>query len=66
MNFLLVTLLPSSVGLGLHLPGRYASESEASREVANLTERKNLHPPVYVVKEYIFIGFTKNVLHKGA
>ena len=27
--------------------------SEASREVANLTERKNPHTPVYGVKEFV-------------
>ena len=27
--------------------------SEASREVANLTERKNPHTPVYSVKEFV-------------
>ena len=27
--------------------------SEASREVSNLTERKNLHTPVYGVKEFV-------------
>ena len=30
----------------------YPPASEASREVANLTERKNLHIPVYGVKEF--------------
>ena len=30
--------------------------SEASREVANLTERKILHTPVYGVKEYVCHG----------
>ena len=29
----------------------YPTASEASREVANLTERKNPHTPVYGVKE---------------
>ena len=27
--------------------------SEASREVANLTERKNPHAPIYGVKEFV-------------
>ena len=30
--------------------------SEASREVANLTERKNTHTPVYGVKEFVFLS----------
>ena len=32
---------------------KYPPASEASREVANLTERKNLHTPVYGVKEFV-------------
>ena len=31
----------------------YPPPSEASREVANLTERKNLQTPVYGVKEFV-------------
>ena len=31
----------------------YPPASETSREVANLTKRKNLHTPVYGVKEFI-------------
>ena len=31
----------------------YPPASESSREVANLTERKNPHPPVYGVKEFV-------------
>ena len=31
-------------------------ESEASREVANLTERKNPHIPVYGVKEFVCLS----------
>ena len=31
----------------------YPPASEASREVANLTERKNPHAPVYGVKEFV-------------
>ena len=34
----------------------YHPASEASREVANLTERKNLHTPVYGVKEFVFLS----------
>ena len=30
--------------------------SEASREVANLTERKNLHTPEYGVKEFFLLS----------
>ena len=33
--------------------------SEASREVANLTERKNPHTPVYGVKEFVCLSVTK-------
>ena len=32
--------------------------SEASREVANLTERKNTHTPVYGVKEFVCLSVT--------
>ena len=46
----------------------YSPASEASREVANLTERKNLHTPIYVTsfskvhtEETVSIGL-KNVL----
>ena len=31
----------------------YPPASKASMEVANLTERKNLDTPVYVVKEFV-------------
>ena len=34
----------------------YTPASEASREVANLTERKNPHTPVYGVKEFVKIS----------
>ena len=30
--------------------------SEASREVANLTERKNPHSPIYGVKEFVYLS----------
>ena len=30
--------------------------SEASRDVANLTERKNLHTPEYGVKEFVYFN----------
>ena len=33
----------------------YPPVSEASREVANLTERKNPHTPVYGVKENLLL-----------
>ena len=42
--------------------------SEASREVANLTERKNTHPPVYGVKEFVCLSvmnFDLNYLRTG-
>ena len=35
---------------------RYPLASEASREVANLTRRKNLHAPVYGVKEFVCLS----------
>ena len=35
------------------LPNLYSPASEASRKVANLTERKNPHTPVYGVKEFV-------------
>ena len=34
----------------------YPPASEASREVANLTERKNPHTPVYDVKEFVCLS----------
>ena len=34
----------------------YPHKSKASREVANLTERKNLHTPVYGVKEFVSLS----------
>ena len=34
----------------------YTPVSEASREVANLTERKNPHTPVYGVKEFVCLS----------
>ena len=33
----------------------YTPASEANREVANLTERKNQHTPVYGVKEFLSV-----------
>ena len=33
--------------------GLYPPASEVSREVANLTERKNQHTPMYGVKEFV-------------
>ena len=43
----------------LPLPKHCLPESEASREVANLTERKNPHAPVYGVKEFVCLSVTK-------
>ena len=34
----------------------YPLASEASREVANLTERKNPHTPVYGVNEFVCLS----------
>ena len=34
----------------------YPPASEANREVANLTERKNPHTPVYGVKEFVCLS----------
>ena len=42
--------------------------SKASREVANLTERKNLYTPVYGVKEFVclsVVNFEPNYLKTG-
>ena len=42
--------------------------SKARREVANLTERKNLHTPVYGVKEFVclsVVNFDPNYLRTG-
>ena len=46
----------------------YPPANEASREVANLTERKNPHNPVYGVKEFVCLFVTKfdpNYLRTG-
>ena len=52
----------------------YSPASEVSKEVANLTERKNAHTPVYGVKEFVSglaeqltfnLTRTKNHLKKG-
>ena len=34
----------------------YPPASEGSREVANVTERKNQHTPVYGVKEFVCLS----------
>ena len=39
----------------------YPPASEASREVANLTWRKNPHPPVYGVKEFVCLSVCLSV-----
>ena len=38
------------------MPYNNPPASKASREVANLTERKNLHTPVYGVKESVCLS----------
>ena len=46
----------------------YPPASEASREVANLTERKNPHTPVHGVKNFVrlsVINFNPNYLRTG-
>ena len=46
----------------------YPPASEANREVANLTKRKNPHTPVYGVKEFVCLSVTKfnpNYLRTG-
>ena len=46
----------------------YPPASEASREVANLTWRKNPHTPLYCVKEYVCLSVTNfdlNYLRTG-
>ena len=46
----------------------YPPMSEVSEEVANLTERKNKHTPVYGVKEFVFlsvINFDPNYFRTG-
>ena len=46
----------------------FSPASEVSREVANLTERKNPHTPVYGVKEFVCLSVTKfnpNYLRTG-
>ena len=39
----------------------YPPASEASREVENLTERKNPHTPVYGVKEFVCLSVCLSV-----
>ena len=39
----------------------YSPASEASREVANLTERKNPHTPLYGVKEFVCLSVCPSV-----
>ena len=36
----------------------YPTASEGSREVANLTERKNLNTPVYGVEDFVCLSVT--------
>ena len=46
----------------------YPPASEASREVANLTKRKNLHTPFYGGKEFVclsVVNFDLNYLRAG-
>ena len=38
----------------------YPPASEASREVANFTERKNLHTPVCGVKDFVCLPVSQN------
>ena len=45
----------------IFLVSKLSPASEASMEVANLTERKNLHTPIYGVKEFV----CKNQLKKS-
>ena len=42
--------------------GNYPPANEASREVANLTERKKLHTPVYGVKEFVCLSVCLSVV----
>ena len=55
----------------LHFPSLYHFNPpvmEVSREVANLTERKNPHTRVYGVKEFVRLSITKfepNYLRTG-
>ena len=43
----------------------YPLASEASREVENLTERKNPHTPVYGVKEFVCLWSTLTPIISG-
>ena len=50
--------------LGLELP----PASQASREVANLAKRKNVHTPVFGVKKFVcpsVVNFDPNYLRTG-
>ena len=53
---------------GLSWPDRFVKTflspaSEASKEVANLSERKNLHTPVYGVKEFICLSLCLSLMN---
>ena len=41
----------------------YPLASKASREVANSTERKNLHTPAYGVKEFVCLSVCLSVIN---
>ena len=43
------------------ISGFYPPASKASREVANLTERKNLPTPIYGVKEFVSLSVYPSV-----
>ena len=47
---------------GLNIHDYDPPASEASRELANLTERKNLHTPVYGVKEFVCLSVVIKLL----
>ena len=62
-SFVGLTYLILGTRLCIHPPA-----SEASREVANLTERKNPHTPVYGVKDFVcpsVTNFDHNYLRTG-
>ena len=47
--------------MGLEINSFNPPASEASREVANLSERKNPHAPLYGVKEFVCLSVCLSV-----
>ena len=59
--FLTLKVEMKLVDNGRFVSVHHPSASEATREVANLTERKNLHTSVYGVKEFDCLSICDNI-----